>query len=48
LLALGDRPATELTLESLKELMRGSGETCLRLLREGAEIRLCIALKPLI
>lgn len=48
LMALDGRPAAELTLEDLKRAMQGSGETCLHLLREGADTRVCIALKTLI
>ncbi|MEJ2189455.1 MAG: aspartyl protease family protein [Acidobacteriota bacterium] len=48
LVAVNQRPAGEFSLESLKSVLAGPGEACLRLRRDAEEIDLCIALQPLI
>jgi len=48
LLALDDRPAAALSLESLKRMLQATGEHCLQLRRQNASRNVCFALRPLI
>ncbi len=48
LVEVNQRPAKEFSLESLKSVLAGSGEACLRLRRDGREIDVCFSLRPLI
>ena len=46
--AVDGRPASEFSLESLKTAMQGSGETCVRLRRDGTTRDVCFELRPLV
>ncbi len=48
LVAVDSKPAAEFSQESLKTAMQGSGETCLRLKRDGTNRDVCFELRPLI